>query len=53
MKRSWNTRNLSVPAVEIAAIMFVVKRSPVPLTTGVSPTGDHDVPVRDRRAQPA
>jgi hypothetical protein len=34
-----------VPLLEIAAITFVLKRFPVPLTTGVCPTGAHDRPV--------
>ena len=35
------SRNLSVPVLEIAAIMFALKRLPVPLVTGVLPTGAH------------
>jgi hypothetical protein len=39
-----NRRNRSSPWLEMALIMLTRKRLPVPLMTGVWPTGAHDRP---------
>jgi hypothetical protein len=44
LKAPTNSRNQSIPALEMALIMLTRNRLPVPLMTGVWPTGAHDRP---------